>query len=69
MKLCELFDPVRSVKQDELRAKTRKWKAKSKKNNPKHEYDEVEGRTTRPEYAAMNGEPRSQGGSIPTLGV
>jgi hypothetical protein len=54
MKLCELFESD-SVKQDELRAKIRKLKAKSKNNNPKHEYDDVEGRTQKPQYVALGG--------------
>ncbi len=56
MKLCELFEPeINSVKQDDLRSKTRKWKSKSKKNNPKHEYDDVEGRSKKPDYTALGG--------------
>jgi len=55
MKLYELFESD-SVKQDELRAKVRKWRSKSKNNNPKHEYDEVEGKgPKKPEYVALGG--------------
>ena len=69
MKLCEIFEPEndRSIKQDELRSKTRKWRLKSKKGNPTHEFAEVKGRTTRPEYTAMGGEDRGNaGGHVPT---
>ena len=57
MKLCEIFEPEldRSVKQDELRAKVNKLKKKSKANNPKHEWDKVEGRSQKPEYTALGG--------------
>ena len=54
MKLHELFESD-SVKQDELRAKVNKLKKKSKNNNPKHEFDDVEGRTQKPEYVALGG--------------
>lgn len=54
MKLYEIFESD-SVKQDTLRAKVNKLKKKSKDNNPKHEYDDVEGRSRKPEYTALGG--------------
>ena len=63
MRLNELLESD-SLKQDELRNRVRKWKAKSKKSNPKHEYEDVEGRSQRPEYVALGGHVSKQTGPI-----
>jgi len=64
MKLYELFESD-SVKQDELRAKVGKLKKKSKNNNPKHEYDDVEGRSQKPQYVALGGhDQKATGGAM-----